>query len=106
MHKGGFHLGADKFGKRVAQFRRRLPPFVDLDRWKPPSTSFCIFFSSLSDRASRLKSAIGAVRVLNVPILIARCSIGPKLPAGRGRRARVDDRHFRHRQRGAGIRFR
>ena len=47
-----------------------------------PATSFCIFFSSLSDSASRSQSSFGASRVLDVPVLIARRGKALHFPAG------------------------
>jgi hypothetical protein len=57
---GGFRLGADKFGQGVAQIPGesfhlgagfRLLPILECGI--ALATSFCIFFSSLSDSASR-----------------------------------------------------
>ena len=58
------------------------------------ATSFCIFFGSLSDRTSRSKAAVDAVRVLDFPVSISHRGGALHFLAGKGSATRAGDSHF------------
>ena len=55
---------------------------------------FRIFCRALGDNVPRSKSAVGAVRVLNIPVSIACLGKALHSPAGKGSGARAGDSHF------------
>lgn len=59
------------------------------------ATFFRIFCRALGDNVPRSKSAVGAVRVLNIPVSIACLGKALHSPAGKRNGARAGDRHLR-----------